>query len=86
MKTNDPWRHVDAAFCSMDQTFQELGHAVQAAQSYIARKIGKPKKTHVIVAETWRDRRRAARLFLLLAWRIVVNGRVTVRLPEAVEK
>lgn len=38
------------------------------------------RKVHTLEARTWRSRRRMAKLFLWLAWRILTKGRATVRL------
>lgn len=75
-ENKSPWgHHFDAAFDSLDRAFASIRHV---ATSDSADPRG--RKVHTLTASTWRSRWKMFRLFSRLAWRILVRGRVTVRL------
>lgn len=75
--------HFDEAFRQMDAGFRDIDwRDMQDVRHTSAENMADPllRKTHTLIARSWKSRRRMAWLFLWLAWRIISRGRATVRL------
>lgn len=76
MKTNEHWSAFDEAFRHFNRGWAAADRAFEA----MAEGRTSTGNTHCIHASSWRARIRLFRLFTYLAWRILVRGRVTVKL------